>query len=153
MGQNDTIQASSPEEIAEFEAKKTAKAEEVAKPAPKFVKKTPRTKTIPLEEPLEWDGKVYKEVTFKRMKGKEVSELPVGESLIVLAAYVTGVPAVVIEDLDQDDFVEVMETLNDFLPRKLREAYQEMSEQVVKGRLSEPAQSTGTDTQQASPDT
>lgn len=66
-----------------------------------------KTATVPLSEPVEFDGKTYKELTLRRMKAKDAL-LGDGETNEVMVGYLTyaamaGVPVEVIGELDLDD--------------------------------------------------
>ncbi len=67
-----------------------------------------KTVTIPLEEPVEHDGKKYESLTLRKMKAKDLvaSDLVNGDARkgMALFASMAGVPIAVIEELDADDF-------------------------------------------------
>lgn len=87
---------------------------------PRFVGK-PRSKTVPLDYPIEFGGKVYDSVTVRRLTGTEVGEFAEacrrGDKAI-LPMY--DCPFEVIEALDADDAAIVHEVTNDFLPLSLQ---------------------------------
>ena len=80
-------------------------------------------RAIPLEWPVDYDGKTIDTVTVRRMTGAEVSAfiatLRDNPDAARLAMY--DVPHEVIDGLDADDYAKVQEAVNDFLPRVLRE--------------------------------
>jgi hypothetical protein len=90
------------------------------KPAPaSFV--DARTKTIPLEWPLTYDGEMYTEVTIRRLTGAEVSDFfaqPAESRRLPMF----DCPADVIDALDADDSMAVSEAVMGFLPRSMRAA-------------------------------
>lgn len=88
---------------------------EVAKP--KFVNSKDRFRTVKLEWPIEYDGKVYDSVTVSRMTTRQVGEFIEGKGRLVIF----DVPSEVIDELDDDDAVEVNKAVEDFLPRRLRD--------------------------------
>lgn len=102
----------------------TAATPEVAKPSPpKFADNgRPRFRTVPLEWPIEYDGKTYSEITVRRMTTAEVvafleqSEVEDGKPIFPMF----DVPSEVINALDPDDDVTLGKAVNDFLPRALR---------------------------------
>jgi hypothetical protein len=87
--------------------------------APSFV--DDRTKTIPLEWPVEYDGEIYTDVTVRRMTGAEVSAFfAQPEETRRLPMF--NCPAEVIDALDADDAAAVSKAVMDFLPRSMRPA-------------------------------
>ena len=96
----------------------------VAAPAPpKFVGDRPRFRTVPLEWPVEYDGKTYSEVSVRRMTAGEVMnfiEQATNGGSPRLPIF--DVPPEVIDALDADDADNVNKAVNDFLPRALRQA-------------------------------
>lgn len=70
-----------------------------------------RTHVFRPEEPPEHDGKSYPELTFRKMKAKDLvaSDLVKGElrKSFAIFASMADVPIQVIEDLDGDDFVRM----------------------------------------------
>lgn len=91
--------------------------------APKFVGDRAREKVIPLEWPLEYDGKLYEAVTVRRCTGTEIAEYVValagGQSPLFPGL---DCPLEVYEALDADDLESVDEVVRDFLPRRFRAA-------------------------------
>src|SRR4051812_3697995 len=80
-------------------------------------------RAVPLEWPIEHDGKVIDSITVRRMTGAEVSafvaamrENPEGARLSMY-----DVPHEVIDALDADDYAAIQKAVNDFLPRVLCE--------------------------------
>lgn len=131
---NQVVKAATPEEIARVEAQKNqAAAAEASKPAPpRLVEKEgkERERIILLEFSVDYDGNVYDSLTVRRIHGKDFNAMgsfdPAKEST-QLAALMTGVPVEVIEALDGDDFVELQEAVQAFLPRKLRQMAEQIS--------------------------
>lgn len=78
-----------------------------------------RSKTIPLEWPVEYDGKVYSEITVRRMTGREVQEFFKSKD-DAGGLPMFDCPREVIEALDADDDVTINKAVLDFLPRSLR---------------------------------
>lgn len=132
---NTVVKAARPEEIAKVEAQKKAEAEAANKPAPpaaRLIEKPgkERERTIPLEYPVEYDGTVYETLTLTRLRGSDFSALAGmkgDEEEVALAVLMTGAPREVIKALDGDDFVELQEAVQAFLPRKLRMVAEQLS--------------------------
>jgi len=82
-------------------------------------------RVVDLQYPVEFDGKVYEKITVRRMTVAEVREFirEAAENPDVTMQTMIDVPAGVLEALDYDDFEKVDGTIYDFLPRLLREAY------------------------------
>ena len=82
----------------------------------------PVTKTIPLEYPVEFDGKVYTEISLRRMSGTEVAayitQLAAGERV---KPPVIDVPFEVYDALDDDDLFTIDKAVVDFFPRRFRD--------------------------------
>ena len=92
------------------------------KPVARIITDLPREKVVPLELPVEFDGKTYREIRIKRITGVE------------MMAYINAVrdqpgaammptidcPREVYEALDADDYAEVTKAASDFLPRALK---------------------------------
>lgn len=129
------VKAATPEQIAEAERRSKEQQEAAAKqpPAPpRFVddKAKNASKVIPLEYPIEYDGKVYESLTLRRLRGKDFKRLArmEGDEEIALASLLTGAPKEVIEALDGEDFIELQGAVENFLPRKLRDMAAQLSE-------------------------
>lgn len=96
------------------------------KPAPKLLGN--RSRTVPLQYPVEFDGKVYDSITVRRMTGSEVAEyisamsVDISEGTDRAWMPMFDVPREVYEALDDDDLQEVDKAVLDFLPRRLRPA-------------------------------
>jgi len=81
---------------------------------------------IPLEYPIEVDGKMVGELRLKRLKvrqSKEVAEAVEKEGQfaggVVGLALMAGIPREAVEDLDAAEFSEISEKVQNFLkPRK-----------------------------------
>ncbi|MBO6755763.1 MAG: phage tail assembly protein [Roseibium sp.] len=114
------VKAASPEQIRAAE-------EQAAKPPPKYVGETKREKAIELAFPIEFDGKVYSELTVRRMTGRDLKSLQQhqnkneDEAETFLLSIMTGAPVEVINYLDGDDYLSVMEAAEPFLPRRILE--------------------------------
>jgi len=114
------VKAATPAEIAA--------AEEAARPKPVAKQVLPAgfeaEKTLTLCVPVEFSGTVYTEVSIRKLKGRDFIALQkmTGDEDVALLAIVTGLPAVVIEELDADDFVALSEAAQAFLPRSFRAA-------------------------------
>lgn len=85
----------------------------------------PRFKAVPLDFPLLVDGETVDAITVMRKTAREVGELQdaMGENGFQferLMASFTDQPQEVLDALDQDDHMEVSETVLDFLPEKMR---------------------------------
>ncbi|MGI2031400.1 phage tail assembly protein [Rhizobium panacihumi] len=121
--------AATPEQIAAFEA---TKAHPVTRHVAKQVLPAgfEASKTIGLTVPVEFDGTVYSEVHIRRLKGRDFLKLQqmTGNEDVSLLAIVTAIPAAVIEELDAEDFVTLSEAAQDFLPRALRQAVAQTSD-------------------------
>lgn len=78
-----------------------------------------RTRTVDLEWPVEFDGKVWRQITVRRVSGEEVAEFfRAGDETRLLRMY--DCPAEVIAALDADDYAAVNKAVHDFLPRAFR---------------------------------
>lgn len=90
---------------------------------PRFVGGPARSMTIPLEYPVEYDGKVWTEITVRRATAGDVeafvSAVHRGETPTLP---MTDAPGPLLDALDADDFSAVNAAINDFLPRALRES-------------------------------
>lgn len=131
---NQVVKAATPEEIARVEAQnKQAEAAQESKPAPPRLvgrEGKERERVIPLEFPVEYDGKLYEELTVRRINGKDFSAMSAfdgNKESVLLASLMTSAPVEVIEALDGDDFVELQEAVEAFLPRKLRQMAEQIS--------------------------
>lgn len=70
-----------------------------------------KTLTFKLDEPVEHDGQTYAELTFRKMKARDLiaSDVVTGEmrKSFALFASMAGVPIQVIEEMDGDDFIRM----------------------------------------------
>lgn len=85
-----------------------------------------RGKTIPLDHPFRWDGRLIEMIEVRRLRMQHLSDLVAAgrhDDLYEVYAEMTGLPAAVLRGLDPDDGVRVTEVAFDFLPRALREAH------------------------------
>lgn len=85
--------------------------------SPRFVGDRRRDVVVPLEWPIEYDGKVYNEIRVRRMTGAEVAAFVNSDdgTLPMVEA-----PKVVIDALDADDAMAINKAITDFLPQSLR---------------------------------
>jgi hypothetical protein len=98
-------------------------AEAAPPPPPRFVDNgRPRFRVVPLEWPIDYDGKTYSEITVRRMTTAEVVAFvdQMRDDLKEATLPMFDVPHAVIDALDPDDADEVNKAVNDFLPRALR---------------------------------
>lgn len=96
-------------------------AAEIKPATPTFVNQKERFRKVPLEWPLEYDGKVYDSVTVRRMSAEDMRTfIAMEDGSTIFPMF--DVPNAVIEALDPDDDVRVNEAVQDFLPRALRRA-------------------------------
>lgn len=118
-----------------------AAAEEAARPKPVAKQVLPAgfeaEKTLTLCVPVEFNGTVYTEVSIRKLKGRDFIALQkmAGDEDVALLAIVSGLPAVVIEELDADDYIAITEASQRFLPRSFRAAAAPIS---ADGRSSQP---------------
>lgn len=103
-------------------------------PQARFVNIDQRSKSVPLDHPLEFDGKIYNRVTIRRVTGTEVADyvnaLMFGEKQPYPGI---EVPEPVYRNLDADDLAKVDRELKDFLPLSFQEGnmpIQEASENI-----------------------
>lgn len=64
------------------------------------------------------DGKEYKTLTFNRPKGKHIKKLggnPKLEDLMGVAAKMSGVTPMVMDEMDAEDYMTISEIVGDFL--------------------------------------
>jgi Phage tail assembly chaperone proteins, E, or 41 or 14 len=113
-----------------------------AKAAPRFLDERAEIEPLPLKFPLEWDGQEYRQVELRRLKGKDFSKfrclvaVGVSEDEATLSL-ISGLPVEVIQALDADDYLELIEKSQDFIPARFRQAAE-----------SGPASETGQNTQE-----
>jgi Phage tail assembly chaperone proteins, E, or 41 or 14 len=111
-----------------------------AKAAPRFIEEQASATPFELKYPLEWDGQEYRRVEFRRLKGKDfsrfrtLSAVGVSEDEVTLSL-ITGLPVEVVQALDADDYLELIEKSQDFIPARFREA-------AASGPASETGQNT-----------
>lgn len=91
-----------------------------------FVNAAGRTKRVPLQWPIEHDGRVIDSVEICRLTGadfKRIARITPGEDETdVMLSLMTGLPVEVFGDIDADDFDNLVEAAEGFLPRKIRRA-------------------------------
>lgn len=107
------------------DATETAAPAATASPqAPQFVDGAKRLKVVPLQWPVEYEGKTWTEITVRRATAGEVANFY--ESLRSAAQGVKvhfplyDAPAAVLDALDDDDWAEIEKVTADFLPRRFR---------------------------------
>lgn len=96
---------------------------EDGKAPPRFCGTRPREKLVPLDYPVEYDGKVYDGIRVRRMTVAEVGafiEAAGGEDAKTARLPMFDAPPEVLDALDADDAERVNEVVRDFLPRALR---------------------------------
>ena len=120
------VKAASAEQLAAFQAGKVEKpkAEQV------FPDGFEAEKTIPLVVPVHFNDQVYREVSVRRLKGRDFLALQrlKGDENLGLLSLVCSVPADVLEELDAEDFITVSEAAQDFLPQSFRTAAEPTSD-------------------------
>lgn len=98
---------------------------------PRIISSKPRNRTVDLEWPIEYEGRMYDRIVVRRMSTAEVvtfvdaaRQARVGDGDVRLPMFDTvdgtPVPLEVIDALDPDDAAAVNEAVADFLPRSLR---------------------------------
>ena len=96
--------------------------------APVFVNTAARRRSVKLQWPLEYGGRVYDEICVRRLTVAEVAVwvegLKTGGDNPHMPIYVDAagapIPDVVIDALDDDDGAALDEAVRDFLPRRFR---------------------------------
>lgn len=96
------------------------------KAAPRFIGDGKSELTYELKHPMEYDGTEYRTVTITRLKGKhfrnvELHSATFGPEAALIHA-MTTLPFAVIEELDGEDFVDLVETMDPFIPARFKEA-------------------------------
>jgi hypothetical protein len=93
-----------------------------AEPVATFVSTKPRWRTVPLEWPIEYAGKVYNEITVHRMTTAQIGDFisAAEKGAKVMLPMFGDTPAAVIDALDPDDSEAVNEAVRSFLPRGMR---------------------------------
>jgi hypothetical protein len=108
-------------------------AEQPAPAPPKFADGgKPRAQTVKLNYPVEYDGKIYNEITVRRLTATEVDQfctalvarVPTDTSAMPRLP-MFDVPFAVLDALDADDDDAVQEVITSFLPRRLRQAVEQ----------------------------
>jgi hypothetical protein len=97
----------------------------VEKPVARHVRKQERRKNVPIDWPVEFDGRVYNEITIRRPSGSELAEyighLAAGDE--VHPPFI-DCPPEVYAVLDDDDVVLIDEALKPFLSKRFLEVTQ-----------------------------
>ena len=100
-------------------------------PVPTFAGNKPRSETVPLEWPIAFGGKTYSSLTVRRVSTEEIAawvdavrqKVPDARLNNVVDEDGEPIPAEVLDYLDPDDDEAVGAAITDFLPRRLREAF------------------------------
>lgn len=89
----------------------------------KIVSPKERERTVPLEYPIEFDGKTYDAIRVRRVTGREVEEFmrALADDGAAMPPMV-DCPRAVYDAMDDDDRFEVDQAMLDFLPRRLKVA-------------------------------
>ncbi|MDC7784754.1 phage tail assembly protein [Rhodoplanes sp. TEM] len=92
--------------------------------APRFVGGKPRARVITLEYPIEYRGKLWEQITVRRMTAKELQDFvdQASKDGETPKLPMFDAPIEVMDFLDPDDQATVSEAVQDFLPRALRQA-------------------------------
>jgi hypothetical protein len=95
--------------------------------APKFIGGGPRSKVVPLEHPVAYDGREYHAITLVRLNAKEVEDMldkiNRGEGTeIPIFRDVEGavIPKIVLDALDDNDALALDEAAPEFIPRRFK---------------------------------
>ena len=95
--------------------------------APKFIGGGPRSKVVPLEHPVAYDGREYHAITLVRLNAKEVEDMldkiNRGEGTeipIFRDAEGAVIPKIVLHALDDNDSLALDEAAVDFIPKRFR---------------------------------
>lgn len=99
-----------------------------APPAPAFVAGKSRSETVKLEWPLEYDGKIYEQITITRpttadleaWRNRLAQMRAEGRDTDKERLPMFDAPGAVIDALDPDDDLAVSEVAERFLPRRFR---------------------------------
>ena len=95
-------------------------------PEPRYTSEAPRSKFIPLEWPVEFDGKVYYQIRVHRVTGKEMREfmekLRAGNGAVMPP--IIDCPIEVWEGMDADDQMTIDEAAAGFMPKRLKNLQQ-----------------------------
>src|SRR4051812_41423264 len=93
--------------------------DEVTKPAARIVGGPPRTKTVALQWPVEFDGKTYNEIEVRRLTAADVDTfvkaVRAGDQDARLPYY--NAPDEVLDAMDADDSAALNEAAAPFTPR------------------------------------
>lgn len=101
--------------------------------------KKARTKTIPLEYPIEWDGAEITEVTLHRPKGADMRRIAEAEreaagpfqAGCATIEILTDLPVGAIDEIDIDDFEAVSDAIEAFFPKRVRQKNGDPSSQTA----------------------
>lgn len=112
---------------------------------PVFLNAAARRRSVTLQWPLEYDGRVYAEIFIRRLTVAEVAawveSLKAGDGNSHMPIYVDAagapIPDAVIDALDDDDGVALDEVVRDFLPRRFRGQQESVSDPAA-GENSAP---------------
>lgn len=86
---------------------------------------TRTSRTVPLSEPVTFEGREITEIRIAKPKVKDLKRMNAAlegitdrlDQGVVMASALTGYPVEMIEDLDTDDFTAVSEVIADFFPK------------------------------------
>lgn len=96
----------------------------------------PKTITVALESPVEFNGKTYTELTFHKRKVKHLAamDLVKGETRKTAALYaaMANVPIQVIEEVDGDDFERLAKEILPLMGKSFRKAFEEAQAKVAR---------------------
>ena len=114
----------------------TEKSEAVATPQPAFAPGKPRSEDVPLEWPIDYQGKHYAKLTVRRVSTAQIADyaaqLIAKDPEAILGNVIDEdgevVPLAVMQFLDDDDDKVVGEVISRFLPRVMRETDESTSD-------------------------
>lgn len=143
---------------AEIQARQEQIEGAAPKAAPRFIGKGEREKKIPLEFPLEYDDVEYHDLTIRRLQGKDFSRIELlaatFDEQTALMHLMTGAPIAVIKSLDGEDFVNVAEAMDPFVParwKEMAEAEREKAEQAAAEKAAKAAKELTSETGENTP--
>lgn len=111
-------------------AEEAKKEEPGAPPIARIINPQGRSKSVPLQFPVEFDGKVWDAIEVRRCTGTEIRAYfdKMGEGGQFSLPPVVQCPMEVWAALDADDQFTVDETAQAFMPRRLKAAVKFLSE-------------------------
>lgn len=98
-------------------------------PVARIVNPAGRSKVVPLQFPIEFDGKIWDSIEIRRCTGKEVQDYfeAMGNSAEFVLPPVVQCPLAVWHAMDADDQYLVDEEAQAFMPRRLKAAVELLS--------------------------